>query len=274
MNFLVVTTKIWGFINSKLFVIVIITILLLIVASQCKSKGNLKRELFISEQNRSAAEDSIKVYKNRLGDLVSEKSVWILTERELKEQNRVLYEQVSNQRGTVISLNRAIISLLQDSIMLSDSINFLKSTIGQAQQLDKTEWRFPWKLEYTWDKDNYDMFSGYTLISVDTINFDLFHKTTNLIDRESRIHLTFGEKVVDNKFNVFIATKYPGFTTESLEGVFIDPNTNRYIKQLIKKRHWFAGWSVNFGVTAGYDFLHNKPALVIGPSFGYTIYQW
>jgi len=50
-----------------------------------------------------------------------------------------------------------------------------------------------------------------------------------------------------------------------MEGVLLD---------VPKRSHWFTGFSVNLGIMPTYDFLQGKPVIVVGPSFGYTIYSF
>ena len=265
---------IWKFINSKFLGYVVAAILIMLLAGQCRRTTNLKIENAKLEQNVSAADSTITEYKNKEGVYQADKATWILSERELKKQNRELYDQVKNQKGRVISLNNTIIRLRQDTTILHDSIRYLTKIIDSAIQIDPEMWILPWELRYDWDENNHDYFKGKTLVKLDTVTLEVTHLDTQLDDRDSKIDVTFGEKVVDNTYNVFIESKYPGFSIEQMSGVFIDPNTNKDIKKLIKKRHWFTGFSVSVGITPGYDFINNQPTIVIGPTIGYSIYQW
>jgi hypothetical protein len=133
----------------------------------------------------------------------------------------------------------------------------------------------PWELEYQWNETNYDVFKGKTFVSVSNNDpLKLKHDNTLLYSRESQIDIEFGEKVVDGKYNVFIKSAYPGFTPESLDGVFIDPNSNKDIKNLMKKDHWFTGFSFSISITPGYDIINQRPTIVVGPSLNYNIYSW
>jgi len=265
---------IWKFINSKFFGYAVAIVLILLLAGQCKRNTDLRRENRIQEQNIAAANDSIKTYKDKNGRLTSEKAVWILTEKQLKEENKELYDKVKAQDGKIISLNNVVFQLKQDTTILHDTIRYLKSIIGKPVQIDKTTWSVPWELKYTWDSQNYDNFYGHTIVQVDTTTFVVSHKNTLMDKREGNIELTFGEKVVDGKYNVYVTSKYPGLSTKSMEGVFIDPNSNKYIKDLIEKRHWFTGFSVSIGITPTWDFIHKQPTVVIGPTLGYNIFSW
>jgi len=265
---------VWKFINSKFFGYAVVIVLILFLAGQCKRNTDLKRENRIREQNIAAANDSIKTYKDKNGQLTSEKAVWILTEKDLKKENKDLYDKVKAQDGRIISLNNAVFQLKQDTAILHDSIRYLRSVIGKPVDLGDGVWKLPWELHYRWDSKNYDDFYGHTIIQVDTTTFAVTHKNTLLDRREGNIELEFGEKVVDGKYNVYVTTRYPGLSTKSLEGVFIDPNSNKDIKKLIEKDHWFTGFSVSVGITPTWDFIHKQPTIVIGPTIGYTIYQW
>ena len=265
---------IWKFINSKFFGYAVAIVLILFLAGQCKRNTDLQRENRIQEQNIAAANDSIKTYKNKNGELTSEKAVWILTEKELKEENEGLYKKVKDQDGKIISLNNVVFQLKQDTAILHDSIRYLKSVIGKAIYLGDQTWKLPWELHYRWDSKNFDDFYGHTIVRLDTVTREVIHKNTILDKRFGNIELTFGEKVVDGKFNVYVTTSYPGLSAESLEGYFLDPNSNKNIQKLIEKKHWFTGFSVSFGITPSWDFIHKQPTIVIGPTLGYTIYQW
>jgi cell division protein FtsB len=264
---------IWKFINSKFFGYALVIIAIIIIASQCQRNRNLKQDNIINEQNLAAKDKEINSYKNKNDELVAEKAIYILTEKELKKENKELSDKVKAQSGHIISLNNVVFGLKQDTTILHDSIRYLKAIIGNAIQLDATSWVMPWTLEYKWDKDNYDIFKGRTFVDLDTNTFKLTHKNTLLDYRDSQIDLTFGEKVVDGKYNVYITTKYPGLSAKSMSGVLIDPNFSP-IKNLVHKRHWFSGFSVSVGLTPGWDFINNKFTVVVGPSIGYSIYQW
>jgi len=265
---------IWKFINSKFFGYALVILCIIIIASQCQRNTNLKRDNIKKEQNILAAKSTITEYKNKEGTYIAEKAIWILTERELKEQNSELSKLVGEQKGRIISLNNAVFRLKQDTTILHDSINYLNSIIGKAIQINKTDWEIPWELQYTWDRKNFDYFKGHSTVRLDTTTMKVTHLNTLLDERDSRIELTFGEKVVDGKYNVFVMTNYPGLTAESMNGVFIDPNTNKDIKKLIEKRHWFTGFSVSIGITPGWDFINNKVTIVVGPTVGWNVYQF
>lgn len=265
----------WTVLNSRVFYFLIMAAIFFFAFQKCKSEEDLIAEKTKLEQNISAKNDTIKYYKSKTGTLQAEKEIFIKTEKELKKENSDLYKRIQKQEGNIISLNRSVIKLTQEKEELNDTIEKLRKIIGEAVQVDSNTWMFPWRLEYEWDSTNYDIFEGETFVSVSNKSpIKLKHDDTKLTYRETQIDIEFGEKVVDGKYNVFINSEYPGFKPETLEGVFIDPNSNKDIKKLMKKDHWFTGYSIAISITPGYDVINQKPTIVVGPSLNYNIYQW
>ena len=272
MNIIKILETIWTVIKSKYFAYAVVGVITLFAFGQCNSKQDEIAKRTKADQNLVAMNDTAKFYKDKYGNSVTEKSVLILSEKELKKQNGDLYNEVQKQKGNVISLNNTILQLKQDT---ADLRGKLKNGKGEVVVIDSTHFKVNWSMDYIWDDKNFDKYQGTTLLSVSSKNpLNLKHDKTELTGRQSQIDLTFGEKVVDGKYKVFIQSAYPGLTQKSLEGVFIDPNTNKDIKKLMKKQHWFTGFSVGISVTPGYDLLGNKFGITVGPSLTWNMFQW
>lgn len=272
--------KIWKFIKNikkEIYYALVLIILLIIIAQQCSSNHNLKREKQISDQNADAAKNELLIEKKKNGELLVSVSGYIATEKELKTLNKQLWEKVKAQDGQIISLSHSIILLKQDSTMLAKYLVEKDKLIEKLIKIDSNTYAAPWKLTYVYDKDtnNYDIFTGKTYIAVSNKNpLELVHVDTKLIERLTKIDLSWGQKVEKDKLRVFIDSKYPGFTVQQLEGVLLDPNSNPFIKDLIKKKHFFTGFSLGPNISVGYNFIQNEPALIIGFGLQYNIYQW
>lgn len=266
-------TIIWKFINSKFFVYVMGMVIIALVINTCAFNKKDDNGTKIINQNINANDTTIKRYIDESGKFNAEKEVWILSEKELKKQNEELYERVKKQEGDIISLNVANFSLTQSIDILHDSINFLHEN-SNTEFLNDSTLKVDWDLFYSWDDDNSDRFIGHSIIDLDLGN-NKIRKTTTLMDsRVSKISLTFGEKVVDGKYNVFVTSKYPGLSPVSMEGFFMNPNDNEHIKSLMEKDHWFTGFGTGPALNLGYDFINSQPAFMIGWSIHYNVYQW
>jgi hypothetical protein len=291
--------KIWGFLTSKIFLVILVLILFILIGRGCSRIRELKRVNNIHEQNIVALTDTIKTEKTKSGKLQVSIAGYILSVKDLKDINGSLYKEVRDQKGTIISINKIVFQLKQDTFELRKHINYLESIMSQPFQINDTIYKISWLLKYDWDDKNFDVYKGQTFIgildrkitrntytdmsksfnngfnNIFNESFILKHFKTEMVDRLTQVELTFGQKIEDKQLRIFVNTKYPGFTASSLEGVLIDPNTNPYIKELMKKKKWFPNtWSVGGGPSFGYNFLTGKPYLGVGVQINYNILQW
>jgi len=267
--------KIWSFIKSKIFIALIIAGLIIFNAIQCSRIKELKRQQRISDQNIIALNDSLRYEKTKSGALQVSIASYIASEKDLKSLNKELWERIKAQDGKIISLGHAIVQLRQDSAFFAQHVKDLVKKIDQLTKIDENTYVAPWSLRYQYDSTNFDVFSGKTYIGIGKKDpLELIHLDTELTNRLTQIDLTWGQKVEKDVLRVFIQSNYPGFTVAQMEGVLIDPNTNPYIKKLLKEKHWFSGFSVGVGVTGGFNVTTGGYGLVLGPSLIYNIYSW
>jgi hypothetical protein len=269
-------TKIKNTLSSKIFLLILTSIFAFLFIKSCGHNPDTDLKLKMAQQNLDAVHDSIKLEKQKSGNLSASITSYVASEKDLKNINSDLYNKINEQKGQIVSLGNVVFKLKQDSITLHKFLNASKSINGVAISLGNNTYDLPWTLRYDYDDKNYDVLAGNTKVGLieDSIH-PVKHIGTELTNRESQIDLTFGQKVENGKLRVFAESKYPGFTPESLSGVLIDPNDNPYIKSLISKKKWFPNtWSIGISTTFGYDLLHGNGTFVIGPSFTYNIYEW
>jgi len=246
------------------------------VLNMYRQNQDLKVDLLKKEQNYAALHDSLRTEKTKNGELQASQTILLLSEKELKSVNRELYDEVRLQKGKVISLTKSVISLKQDTIILRKYIKELESEMGEMVKVNDSTYSAPWTLTYRYDANNFDILKGRTKIGVQFPNqegFNLSHIGTELLEKETRIQLMWGTRIEDGKIRVFVQSPYPGFTPESLQGVILDPNDNKMIRDLIKKKRWFTGFNFGLGVTSGYQ-IGGGWGTVFGPSLNWSIYQW
>lgn len=254
---------------TNAFLAIAIVALFLLFLNECNKSKFLKQQIFKDKQNISALNDTLLTVKLKNGEFQTSINGFIATEKELKSLNVDLYNQVKIQKGDVLSLSTAILKLRQDTVELRKYLNKLLSQSNQTIPIGNNQYLLPWKLRYDYDKDNFDLFTGKTII-----NSDFKQLGTEMLSRTTQIKLSWGQKIENNKLRIFVESKYPGFTVESLSGVLIDPNESPYIRKLMKKKHWFTGWNVGIGVTPGFNLGTGGYSLVIGPTFSWNIYNF
>ncbi len=281
---------IWSFLNSNFLGYGIALVLVIFIAQTCHNLTKAKEDAADSHQNIIALTDTLHKEKLKTGELQYSIAGYISSVEDLKKLNKNLYDEVEKQKGTVINLNRLTILLQQDKEDLSKYIDSLKMIINTPIKVNDTIYIVPWTLPFTYDSTNFDIWSGQTKIgltlskisktfilkgnsiggTIKLSNFDFSQITvtnlgTEMISRKTQIELVYGQKYVKNKLVVFANSKYPGFSVANLEGWTVPE---------APKKHWFTGFSVNFGIMPTYDFIQQKPIITFGPSFGYTIFSW
>ena len=267
---------IWTIINSKIFLLLVIVG---IGTGFFKSYNDSLRDQIIADQNEAALNDSILIIIKDNGTKQATIDGFILTEKNLKDLNKNLANQVKSQEGKIITLTNAEINLTLDKEELKKYIDSITTTSGVIIFPNDSTANIPFSSGFKYDSINYDIFTGYTSIGIlyDSIykNNILFKNLgTSILKRETVIGLTFGQKIVGKKLRIFIESNYPGFTAKSLEGVFIDPDTNPYIKKLIKRSKWFNGFNLNVSLMGGYDLFQQKPMIFVGFGISYNIYEF
>ena len=207
--------------NWKLYgrIAIAIIIILLIVynAFQYRKIQNLKLDANKSKQNELAMADSLKQERQKNGVMQTSIAGYVASEKELKNLNTDLYNEVKAQQGKVVSLNKALIQLRQDTAMLHSHIDYLNSIIGKPVKVDSNTYLLPWTLAYKYDSLNWDRFEGRTYVRVlNKTPIEVTHVNTEMLKRTSQINIVWGQKIEDKALRVFVQSTYPGFTVDQI----------------------------------------------------------
>lgn len=265
---------VWVVLNSRIFVIILIVGLALISLSWYQKIVELKTDITHHEQNASAFTDSLTIERNEKGELTTSIDGYIAGEKELKDLNKKLYDQVKGQKGEILSLTNSVIQIKQDSTDLAKTIDELNVTIGAFQEIGNNKYVASWSIPHKFDNNNFFTVNGSTEVQV--TGFDPYiinHDTTYLTNFTNQINITYGQKVENKKLRIFIQSKYPGFSVKSMEGVLIDPNDWPSIFKP-KKRHWFTGFGVGPNISIGRGLISGNPELILGIGLQYNVYEW
>lgn len=261
--------KIWNFINTRIFGYILIGIFIILFIGTCGKNSSLKEESLRKDQNILALSDTIKTERFKNGSIQVSIAGYIGNAKELKEYNKDLAKQIKDQKGKVVTLNNIIFYLKQDTADLRKYIDELLTNFKDPEQVNDSTWNVDWVLSYIYDQNNYDIFDGRTQIGLrgDVTAFKgitLTHNQTLMLNRDSKISLTWGQKYENGRLRVFARTTHPAFKTQFLEGVYVEP---------YKTKKWFSGWNISIGITPGWDIYSRRFSIIIGPSFSYSIYN-
>lgn len=258
----------WKFVNSKIFGYILLAVFVALFIGTCGRNANLKDESDRKDQNISVLNDSIEMVRQKNGELQASRNAYMADAKELREYNKELADEVKRQKGKVVTLNRIVFRLIQDTTELRKYIRELEKE--EPKQINDSTWAVPWTLYYVYDSTNYDLFKGETRVGLIGPSsyfpeIKITHNGTEMLDRDSQIGMTWGQKYENGRLRVYAQTAHPAFRAKLLEGTYVD---------YPKERKWFTGFGIGPTLNVGYDFLHNQPAVIIGVGVHYNIYEF
>lgn len=185
-------------------------------------------KISILEQNYLAARDTIEVLEMKNGDLLYEKSLYILNEKELTSQLNIAKEDIKDLKNKLnSSLNT--ISKIQGTIQY-DTITIPGDTIKIIEPNTYVH-----QFDYN---DQWLKLSGETTINNNFAQISIYNISVP-------VDLVVGT-TKNNKF--FVESKNPYLQINSIEGAVLE-NT-------VKKSHWHFG--VGFGLGVQYGLTHKQ----------------
>lgn len=251
-------TKIWNFMNTKVFMYILIITGIIVFMSMCSSNSNLKDSIDLKNDNIEALNDSVSTIILKNGDLQSEIQGFQGSSEQLEILNKSLAEDIDKEKGKVVTYSNIIFTLQQTVKDLEDALD--NPIYGDPVATSDTTWDIDWTLPYVYDSVNHDIFKGRTQVSLN--GETLKHKKTFLVNRDSKIKITWGQKYEDDKLKVFARTSHPAFQAQFMEGVYVD---------IPKEKHWFQGFGV--GPHVGVSIFPTQ-VFYVGVGVHYNIYKW
>jgi len=227
----------------------------------CNRNKGLKEEAAIHGKNLAAMNDTITTERLKSGALQVSIDGYVAGAIDLENYNAELAAEVEAQKGKVITLNRIVFNLKQDTADLREYIRNLPDP-EPPQQLNDSTWEVSWATAYVYDSVNYDRYDGKTQVRLrGPVKLGLVsvaHNQTYLTYRDSQMKLVWGQewegKGKNKQLRIYARTEHPAFKASLLDGTYAD---------LPKERHWFQGFGIGPTLNIGYDFLNNQPAFVV-----------
>lgn len=238
-------------IDIRLILLAGVVFLTLLLYRQCETEKALRSDLQNAKNNQAALVDSVRASKNKAGELQFQIRSFISSIEDLKVLNSELASEVNKQRGQVAQLTKIVGNLSTKHDDPAPGIN-----ISKGQPCDSLGGSFisTWESYKKYDSLNWRILKGQTTINLK--NKKVTNSETSILVDEVNFDLITGLTQVDDHFEIFVKSNYPGFRPTSIRGAYI-PNDKLCPKQEPKK------WSFGFGPQLGIG--------VTGPnvSFGY-----
>lgn len=251
--------------TTLIFIGVVILVLLLL--QQCNSNASLKREIkqvqMVADRelnNYKAGQDTIRIERNKNGELVAQKLAYEFDINSLTEVNKKAiadYQRSLNLTKDIKNIN----SLLRTEIRVKDSIINSKGTVITLTDSTST---IKFNDNKNWDKYNWRRFNG-TLDVLRNKETNSLSVTSSRFDFEQGIELKAAILNENGVNSLKITTPYPGIEFTNIE------NINLVNDKLNQKNEKKAGFSIGIGAGYGINLTPNS-VITVGPQIGIGLY--
>jgi hypothetical protein len=246
--------------NTQRNVLIIIIILLLLGGGIALSRiGGLKTDLAISNQNNAALGDSLKVTRNKAGELEYSKGILVSEKKDLKDYSESLNKELKKIKGKVSELNIIIasVSTIDTLLIPNEVVVYADSSYG-----------LKWFSKQVFDENNSRYLEGVSKFHL--VKDSIIPLETEVTKDEFNFNLITGLKEgEDGVVSIFAKSDYPGFAIGKIEGAIIDPKKHPVLKKFTKQKKWGVGPYIGFGWSNSIN-----PSIQVGIGVQYSIFRF
>lgn len=248
--------------NILIIIIVLLGLFSFMMVDRARSLGN---KLDISEQNNKALADSVRVEKNKYGEVVTSKNVLVAKSKDLSDLNSQLGNELKRTKGKVSQLNTLIAKAgLVKHDTIHDTIRLATEVIHKANGVRDLKW----KIDTAFNDSNSRHIAGITTVKL--IGPDSVISLGSYLTRdEMTIKIVTGLRKRHGNIETFAKCSYPGFETLDQQGVILDPKKHPVLKDFTKKKKWGVGPYVGIG----FDGNLNS-SMQVGVGLNYSLFRF
>jgi|AntRauTorckE6833_2_1112554.scaffolds.fasta_scaffold00695_14 hypothetical protein len=247
--------------NSRVAVTAIIFLMIFGVAYWGYNKyQSIEQDLEIAKQNQLALRDSVRVSKNKIGQLEYSKQILVAkNESDVKKLNDRLAEVKGRFTGKISQLTETIANIKSDTV-------FVEKT--KLVELPDNTKAFVWDYERVYDERNYRFISGETRFKLDTTTNAMTAIGTKITRDIIKFNIIQGLRTTEEgNVEMFASSDYPNFEVKELNSVLIDPSTHPALKKFTKKRKLRFGFYTGAGATINLSNYN----VIFGPQIGFGL---
>jgi hypothetical protein len=249
--------------NLKTILIIAGVLIFMLFLNQCnqtrKLKAELKNKEQISKQNLEALTDSIKVYKNRLGQTSFSKPIAEMSVKDLEKYYPELYKSLKAELGEVKIIWKTKFEYIDTG-----------SVKNAIVKLDSNKFSLDYDY-YSQDstlhiKSANIFYADAKLTNKETNYYSVFAKPgiSTIKEMSLKLGFTTGIKKEGELYKIFITPDSKNVTVGKIEGADV---TSMLMppKPSSKSKKWSIGPYIGFGIGFG------KTTYQIGPSVGLSV---
>ncbi len=224
--------------NLNTVFVIAIAILAFLLLKQCNKVQDLKLENKVGVQNIIALNDSIRIVKNKWDEEITLKNAYITSEKDLKNINQNLSNKIKSLEGEILYASNIISSIKTDTIFIENEV--IRYPDGTNQ--------LSWAYNKDYGNGNSRFLDGNSRFSIDLSDsaFSILDKGTSITRDITNLSILTGLTELDESYQIFVKTDYPGITFSNIEGAILDKK--RFLKQT--QPNWIFGPSIYIGVGA------------------------
>jgi hypothetical protein len=258
--------NILGLLGNRFFLIVIIIVLILFALKQCENAELARDEASREHNNYLASVDSVRIIKNKLGELIVEKSAYQLKVSELSKDQKDLIKRLdlnTNGRGTtprtviqtVSEYKETIINIKSEVVKNPDGSEMIKFN-HEPNLPGKNRLKITGEVPYNITLLRNPSDSTRYLASVNSMDVTL--------EIEQNIDIVTGlyRDPKSGRIMTRVSTTYPNLTFNEVNSFDItdDPETRKALKNARKE--------FGLGVSVGYGLIGNSNSMNTGIFIG------
>lgn len=246
--------------KKKYIPYILIGILFILVIIFLFNNRGLKNELNLSEQNIKALTDSVRISKNKIGDLEYSINTLVVDKKDLAKLNKELANELEKERGKVFELNQYILSIKPDIV-------YLPVEVIEYQTISEGIGIYGVSMDYDtiYSKNNYRHLQCLSKISIDS-SYNILPLGGVIEKDEIGFDLITGLRELDGNIEIFARSNYPGLVITNMQGAIIDPDKNPILKKFTKPKKF--GISVVAGIGTGISTINYQPNIYYGITIG------
>ena len=246
--------------NLNFILLAAIVVLILLNLKQCQSNGDLKNQKDLYSSNLDALRDTVRIEKNKAGQIEFSKQALISQNGDLEKLNKKLAEEVKNAKGKVIYVQSAsgtIDNTPTDPQIITNTVKIYdRSTSVISTSVDTT-----------FDDNNYRKLSLETTVKTDSGK--IISSTSQVKKDEISFNIITGLKEEKGKLRIFIRSDYPGLSFSKIDGSLVDPQKSETLKKMFPPKRFGAGLMIGYGLTQ-----NMTPGFFIGAGIQYNLIRW
>ena len=250
--------------NIRVVGVILLAILALLLGYTINRNYELTSNISIKEQNIKALNDSVRVEKNKVGQLEYSKGVLIAEKGNLSSINKKLAEELEKTKGKVSEITNYDVEI---NPTIDGPVITKKDSV---YKINEGEYVINWNFDTIYNKNNWRYLDGTTTFIVKSgETIEIHPKFSQINNEKNKINITQGIREKDGLIEVFVTSDHPFFKVSDIQSVIINPK-DHVVNDIIKTKPKRFG----IGPVLGYGFTENGSGYFIGAGVSYNIIRF